>query len=63
LPEAEVLLQEEQFDLVIVSASLTELERSPILWAAGKTPVYVLRGFTLAHELIAQVEALLSAAP
>jgi DNA-binding response OmpR family regulator len=38
LPEAETLLRREQFDLIVVSAWLSEWERGRILAAAGKTP-------------------------
>jgi hypothetical protein len=61
LAEAEVLLRAESFDLVIVSAFLRELERNPILSAAGRTPVFVLDGFISPHDLLAQVEHLLIA--
>ena len=43
--EAEILLQAEEFDLIIVSAWLSEWEKDRILSAAGKTPAYVLPGF------------------
>jgi hypothetical protein len=59
--EAEFLLRTEQFDLVIVSAFLGEWEKGRILSAAGRTPAYVLPGFTLASELLAAVERLLPA--
>ena len=38
MPEAETLLHTGQFDLVVVSAWLSEWERGRILGAAGKTP-------------------------
>jgi DNA-binding response OmpR family regulator len=64
LPEAESILRVSKFDLVIVSAWLSEWERGRILAAAGKTPALVLTEVTLAKELLAQVERLLtSAAP
>jgi hypothetical protein len=56
LPEGETLLRAGKYDLVIICAWLTEWERGRILSAAGKTPTYVLRGMTLAPELLAQVE-------
>jgi DNA-binding response OmpR family regulator len=61
VPEAEVLLRTEEFDLIVVSAQLSESERGRILSAAGETPIYVLHGLTLATELLAQVERLLPA--
>jgi hypothetical protein len=62
LPEVEVLLPTgEEFDLIIVSAQLSESERGRILSAAGETPTYVLYGLTLATELLAQVVRLLPA--
>jgi hypothetical protein len=59
LEEAEILLKTSKFDLVIVSAWLSEWERGRILVAAGKTPVLVLTGLTLAEGLLAQVKRLL----
>jgi hypothetical protein len=60
LPEAESLLRTSNFDLVIVSAWLSEWEEGRILTAAGKTPALVLTELTLAWELLAKVEGLLS---
>jgi DNA-binding response OmpR family regulator len=54
LQEAEILLRTEKYDLVIISAWLSESER------AGETPSYVLRGLTFTSELRAQVDRLLS---
>ena len=59
LQEAEILLHTEKYDLVIISAWLSEW-RGQILSAAGETPTYVLRGLTFTSELLAQVERLLS---
>jgi hypothetical protein len=59
LAEAEILLRISKFDLVIVSAWLSEWERGKILAAAGKTPALVLTELTLAEDLLAQVERLL----
>jgi hypothetical protein len=59
LPEAETLLCREQFDLIVVSAWLSEWERGRILAAAGKTPRYVLTELTLADELLGEVGRLL----
>jgi DNA-binding response OmpR family regulator len=59
LPEAETLLQTEQYDLVIVSALMSDSEGKRILAAAHPTPVLVLRGFTHATDLLAQLERLL----
>jgi DNA-binding response OmpR family regulator len=59
VPEAELLLLTEKFDLIIVSAFLDEWEKGRILSAAGKMPTLVLRGLTLAPALLAQVERLL----
>lgn len=61
LPEAEILLRTEEFDLIIVSACLSEWERGRILSVAGKTPTYVLPGLMLAREMLAQVDLLLPA--
>jgi hypothetical protein len=59
MSEAEILLRTEQFDVVVVSAWLSEWERGRILSAAGKTPTYLLSGLTLASELLAEVARLL----
>lgn len=56
MPEAETLLQTEEFDLVIVSAFLNDGEKDRVLSAAGKMPTLMLRGLTHAPELLAQVE-------
>ncbi len=61
LPEAETLLRTSNFDLVIVSAWLSEWERGSILSAAGETPALVLTELTLADKLLAEVERLLVA--
>ena len=60
LTDAEILLSTEKYDLVIISAGLSEWDRGRILLAAGKTPTHILRGVTFALELLAQVERLLS---
>ena len=57
--EAEMLLQTDEFDLVIVSAWLEEEENRRILAAAGKTPTLVLTQLTFAGDLTAQVEQVL----
>jgi DNA-binding response OmpR family regulator len=62
LAEGETLLRTKEFDLMIVSARLSDWEKGRILTAAGKTPVYVLTDLSLADELLAQVERRLPAA-
>jgi hypothetical protein len=59
LTDAEILLRTEKYDLVIISAWLSEWDRGRIVSAAGKTPTYVLRELTLASDLLAQVQRLL----
>jgi hypothetical protein len=59
LPEAATLLATEEFDLVIVSAWLSEWEDRHIRSAAGKTPTLVLTELTLADKLLAEVQRLL----
>ena len=59
--EAQILLRKEDFDLVIVSAWLSESERGSILSAAGKTPALVLTELTLPDNLLALVECALDA--
>jgi hypothetical protein len=58
--EAEILLRNEEFDLVIVSAFLSQSEKGCAISAAGETSTLVLEGVTLAPELLAEVERLLS---
>jgi hypothetical protein len=58
-PEVEILLRTEEFDLIIVSARLSESEKGRILSAVGETPTYVLHGLTLVAELLSEVERLL----
>jgi hypothetical protein len=40
VPETQILLRTEEFDLIIVSAFLDEWEKGCILSAAGKLPAY-----------------------
>jgi len=58
--EAEILLRTEEFDLVIVSAFLSQEEQGSTISAAGDTPTVVLKGLTFAPQLLAEVEWLLS---
>jgi hypothetical protein len=60
VPEAELLLLTEKFGLVIVSAFLDDSEKGRILAAAGETPTLMLRGLTLAPDLLVQVERILA---
>jgi hypothetical protein len=53
---AEILLGTEVFDLVIVSAFLSQEEKGCVISAAGDTPILELEGLTLAPELLAKVE-------
>jgi hypothetical protein len=55
--EAELLLRTDEFDLIIVSAFLDEWEKGRVLAAAGKMRTLMLRGLTLAPELLAEVAA------
>jgi hypothetical protein len=57
--EAEILLGTEVFDLVILSAFLSQEEKSSVISAAGETPTLVLEGVTFPRELLAKVERLL----
>jgi len=59
VPEAELLLLTEKFDLIIVSAFLGEWEKGRILSAAGKIPTLELRGLTLAPALLVEVARIL----
>jgi len=58
--QAEILLRTEEFDLVIISAFLSQEERDRVISAAGYTPTLVLDGLTLVPELLAKVERRLS---
>jgi DNA-binding response OmpR family regulator len=61
LLEAEDLLRTEKYDLVIVSALLSDDERSRILTAvAGSSPILTLTGMTFASELLSEVERTLT---
>jgi|ERR1700733_9541103 len=60
VPEAELLLRTEKFDLIVVSTFLDEEEKGRIHSAAGKIPTLILRGLTLAPELLVEVERLLT---
>jgi DNA-binding response OmpR family regulator len=61
--EAEILLRSDQFDLVIVSAWLSEWDRARILEAVGRTPTLVLTQVTFAEDLLAQVARMLVVIP
>jgi hypothetical protein len=58
--EAEILLRTEEFDLVIISAFLSQEEQDNVISAAPATPTLVLDGVTFPSELLAQVERRLS---
>ena len=60
MEQAQILLRTQNFDLVVVSAWLSESERESILAAAGKTPTLVLTELTLAKPLLALVESVLN---
>jgi hypothetical protein len=58
--DAADLIKQEAFDLIIVSAFLSEANRQRVLFAAGVTPTLVLQGIAVAPELLEEVEATLS---
>jgi hypothetical protein len=60
IAEAEVLLRTEKFDLIIVSAFLTQGEIDRVTSAAGETPTLVLEGIAFARELLFEVDRRLS---
>jgi CheY-like chemotaxis protein len=60
IAEAKEMLTNQAFDLTIVSAFLSEADQQRVLSAAGETPTLVLKGITVAPELLAAVEAKLS---
>ena len=55
--DAALLIKKEAFDLIIVSAFLSDLDQQRALSAAGDTPNLVLHGIAVAPELLAAVEA------
>ena len=56
LEEAKSLLRTSEFDLVIVSAWLSDGEKGNILSVVGETPTLVLTELTLADKLLANVQ-------
>jgi DNA-binding response OmpR family regulator len=54
--EAETLLSQEAFDLVIISATLNVGETGRVVSAVGESRTIVLRGVTFARDLLAEVE-------
>jgi hypothetical protein len=58
--DAAELISKDAFDLVIVSAFLSEADKRRVLFAAGHTPTLVLQGLTIPPELLAAVKAKLS---
>jgi DNA-binding response OmpR family regulator len=54
--DAEMLLRTEEFDLVIVSAFLSQAEKNRVISAASETPTLALDGLTFAPDLLAEVE-------
>jgi hypothetical protein len=62
--DAEGILRSERFDLIIVSAFLSDQEKAEVLAIVdGKTPTTVLEGLTMAPELLALVESRLALSP
>jgi DNA-binding response OmpR family regulator len=58
--DAAELISKEAFDLVIVSAFLSEADKRRVLSVAGDTPTLVLQGLAVAPELLAAIETKLS---
>jgi DNA-binding response OmpR family regulator len=57
LAEAESLLQTAEFDLIILSAILSEEERDRIsAFIGGTVPILALKKLTFASELLAEIE-------
>jgi hypothetical protein len=52
-------LRNQNYDLVILSAWLSDWEKGRILSAAGKTPTYVLAELMLSRSLLAEVKRML----
>jgi hypothetical protein len=60
-PDAEGILKSESFDLIVVSAFLSDREKAEVLEIVdGKTPTIVLEGLTLAPELLTLVKSRLA---
>jgi hypothetical protein len=58
-----IILGTKRFDLIVVSAFLSDQEKAEVLAiVAGKTPTIVLEGLTLATELLTLVEGRLAQA-
>jgi CheY-like chemotaxis protein len=58
--DAADLINKEAFDLIIVSAFLSDADQQGVLSAAIGTPTLVLHGLAIARELLAAVEGKLS---
>jgi hypothetical protein len=58
--DAAELISKDAFDLLIVSAFLSEADKRRVLSAAGETPTLVLQGIVVAPNLLAAVDAKLS---
>jgi CheY-like chemotaxis protein len=54
--EAEALLKTDVYDLVILSARMSEERFHRVLLVAGQTPTLVLNGFTFVRDLLNRVE-------
>jgi CheY-like chemotaxis protein len=59
IPEAEILLLTEQFDLVILSSRLSKDHRARVLAVAGTTKTLALDGVTFPSELLKGIERIL----
>jgi CheY-like chemotaxis protein len=59
IPEAEILLLTEQFDLVVLSSRLSKGERTRVLAVAGATKMLALDGVTFPAELLTGIERIL----
>jgi hypothetical protein len=62
VPEAEILLLIERFDLLILSAGLSSDERARVLAVVGTTKTLALDGVTFPAELLKGIERILSQA-
>jgi CheY-like chemotaxis protein len=60
--DAANLINEEAFDLIILSAFSSEMDQQRVLSAAGDTPALVLQGVAIAPAFLAAVEAKLASA-
>lgn len=58
--EVKLWLGRQRFDLVILSATLSDEEKDTVSFAAGDTPTLWLRGLIFPRDLLSEVESLVA---